>query len=599
MARPQRHGASGSPSSLRSRLLFLICLATLPALLFAVYAADREREAAWRRTEREALHQARVMAREHLHQIQGARSLLSWLAERLAREGPGSPLLREPEFLAALLAGHPQLANVGVLSPQGEVLVSAYPSPHASTWRDHPAFRAALDSPGPVAGTYSVSPIFGRPTLNHALAVRGAAGEVTEVLFSGLDLAWLSDLARNDPSLGAPTLMLLDRHGRVLAAGGDEIPTGTSLGVDDATALSRGGGGIVRRLGSPPQERLVVAAPLQDLEGVFVAVALRHEAVVGWSRDAFLRTLLGLGLITLFTIGAAFVAAEVGVLRALRALADTVRRLGRGDYSVRADAPEGYGELGALARAFNAMADDLQRRHGEARRAQARLRALARRAQTAREEEAARISRELHDEIGQLLTSLKIDLARLPARCGPGDVGCAEALGKDCEELGARIVAALDFVRRISSELRPPVLDRLGLCEALRWLGREVEARGGLEVRVRARDPKPAPAPDVAVALFRIAQEALTNVVRHARARRVAVRLEMRGDVLHLRIADDGCGLPPGIQAASHALGLAGMRERAALVGGRLRLGPARGRGTLVRVAVPHPPVARHANPPR
>jgi len=191
--------------SLGGRLLFLICLATLPAILFTFLVAENERTAALARTERDALHLAGLASREHAHQIQGARELLSWLGVKLAREGLGSPIIEGSEFLEALLAGHPQLANVGILSPSGQVLASAYPLASYRSWADNPAYVAALESHDVTAGTYVISPIFERPTLNHAFAVRNADDEVIAVLFNGLDLGWLSEGSwpTTSPSWGA------------------------------------------------------------------------------------------------------------------------------------------------------------------------------------------------------------------------------------------------------------------------------------------------------------------------------------------------------------------------------------------------------------
>lgn len=206
--------------SLRGRLLFLICLATLPAILFTFLAADTERAAALSRTERDALHLAGLASREHAHQIRGARELLSWLGAMVSRDGLRSPVVGDLGFLQALLSGHPQLANIGVLSPDGRVLASAHPLANYRSWRDNPAYRAALAFEGVAAGTYLISPIFERPTLNHAFAVRNADGDVIAVLFNGLDLDWLSRMAQQSDLPDAFSLLIADREGRVLATAG-------------------------------------------------------------------------------------------------------------------------------------------------------------------------------------------------------------------------------------------------------------------------------------------------------------------------------------------------------------------------------------------
>ncbi len=578
--------------SLRGRLLFLICLATLPAILFTFFVAENERAAALARTESDALHIASLATREHAQQIEGARELLTWLGGKLTRDGLDSPIVVDPNFLPALLAGHPQLANVGVLSPSGEVLASAYPLPGEQSWQDNPAFRAALGSGEVEAGTYRISPIFARPTLNHALAVRDDEEQPVGVLFSGLDLDWLSAVTRQSQLPEGASLLISDREGRVLnhaEAAGAGASQESALVIPDVAALaeSRRGRIVSVRPGEP--RRFVVAAPLEGSPDLYAAVSLPYERVLSDVNRAFTRTLIGLGVLTLFTIAAVFVAAELGLLRTLRSLARAAQRFGAGELSARAVAPQGHNEFSALARAFNAMADSLAARHREALDAQARLRALASRLQVAREAEAARIARELHDEIGQVLTSLKIELSRLQGCCATDaeHARCAARIRDGIDTMTTRIAGALDFVRRIASELRPGVLDKLGLTAALEWQARELEGRTDLVIQVEADPEEQTFDERTAVTLFRIAQEALTNVVRHANAHFVELRLTTNADGVALVIHDDGAAISEEAVASGESLGLIGMRERALLIDATLTVRGEPGKGTTVCVFVP------------
>lgn len=582
-------GHATSPlASLRGRLLFLICLATLPALLFTFFAAANERDAALTRVEREALQLARLTSHEHAHQIRGARELLVWLATKMA---PGDTRhAADADFLRALLAGHPQLANIGLLSADGHVLASAHALPSYRSWRDNPVFMAAIRSEGVVTGTYAISPIFARPTLNHAYAIRDADGRVTAVLFNGLDLEWLDQLTRQSELPASFSLLIVDQQGQVLArAGAGETVDRRELRVPGVAELAQTRRGRMLTIQGVERRRYFVAVPLGEAAGVYVAVSLPYSQVVRQANAAFYRTLAGLGILSLFTIAAVFLAAEIGLLRALRALARTVQKFGAGQLQARAPLPLGHNELSMLTRAFNTMADSLDRRHREAEETQAELRALTRRLHAAREAEAARISRELHDEIGQLLTSLKFDLSRLTAHCkaGEGECGCGPNLQAEVDGMNGRLAEALDFVRRISAELRPGVLDKLGLVAALEWQARELEARSELVVQVEADGIDPRLQEVVAVTLFRIAQEALTNILRHARARLVELHLRATRDAIVLEIRDDGVGVSAEAADSGEALGFVGMRERAALVNGRLSVQGAPGQGTTVRVTVP------------
>ncbi|MEX1993375.1 MAG: cache domain-containing protein [Steroidobacteraceae bacterium] len=478
--------------SLRGRLLFLICLATLPAILFTFLAADTERAAALSRTERDALHLAGLASREHAHQIRVARELLSWLGAMVSRDGLRSPVVADLGFLQALLSGHLQLANIGVLAPDGRVLASAYPLANYRSWRDNPAYRAALASKDVAAGTYLISSIFELPTLNHAFAVRNADGDVIAVVFNGLDLDWLSRMAQQSDLPDAFSLLIADREGRVLATaglGGREAAVAHDLRVPGIAGIAQTQRGRMLDLGKGIR-RYFVAEPLEEAPGLFVAVGLPYDRVMRETNAAFSRTLAALGVLTLFTITAVFVAAELGILRGVRSLAHAAQRFGGGDLQARAKAPHGHTEFASLAASFNTMADALADRHREAIEAQARLRALANRLHLARETEAARISRELHDEIGQVLTTLKIDLARLPSCCpAVGPPPCAVSLSEQVSSASRQIDAAVGFVRRVASELRPGVLDQLGLIAALQWQAHEVEARTDLVVQVELMAP--------------------------------------------------------------------------------------------------------------
>ncbi|MCC6273931.1 MAG: HAMP domain-containing protein [Deltaproteobacteria bacterium] len=596
----RRHGFQ-----LRGRLLFLVCFATLPAILFTFFVAENERANALIRTEREALHMAGLVSREHSHQIRGARELLEWLGVKLAREGLQSPIVTDRGFLRALLAGHPQLANIGVLAPDGRVLASAYPLPSYRSWSDNPAYLAALRSDKVVSGVYMISPIFERPTLNHAVAVRNEVGEVIAVLFDGLDLEWLSDMVRQSGLPEGSALFIVDREGQVIAHGG-QVPDGEAaaqnLRIPDIARLAASQHARLLDIGDG-SHRYLVAASLEGAEGLSVAASLPYDRLLRQANLTFYRTIIVLTVLTLFIIIATFVTAEIGFLRNIRALARVAQRFGSGDLSARANASLKQNEFTLLARTFNAMADSLALRHLESVETQARLRTLANQLQVAREAEAARISRELHDEIGQVLTSLKIELSRLPISCAMGkhEEGCAASLDEGVAMMIGQIEMAMDAVRRISSHLRPGVLDKLGLVAAMEWQARELEARTGLAVQVEADVVDGLLDETLSVTLFRIAQEALTNVVRHAQAKVVEVCLEKSGECIILTVRDDGKGITGEAAESGHSLGIIGMRERAMLINGTLSIHGEPGQGTTVRVVVPLSRVSEglHAYPAR
>lgn len=218
------------------------------------------------------------------------------------------------------------------------------------------------------------------------------------------------------------------------------------------------------------------------------------------------------------------------------------------------------------------------------------LRALTERIEKMREEERARIARELHDELGQLLTGIKLDfsasLRRLRELKTPGDVvdRIQSAMGQ--------IDLSIAMVRRIATDLRPAQLDHQDLGGAIELEARRVAGRTGLPIRVVTRLNTPIET-QRSTAAFRIFQEALTNAVRHGQPTKVAARVSTLRATLRLCIHDDGIGIPAHMLERPRSLGLLGMHERARSLGGALRVASRRGHGTTILVTLP--PVS--ANP--
>src|SRR5919197_15897 len=231
--------------------------------------------------------------------------------------------------------------------------------------------------------------------------------------------------------------------------------------------------------------------------------------------------------------------------------------------------------------------EDLERRVAE-RTAQLEaayhhLQALSAHLQSVREEEQARISREIHDELGQALTGLKFELSRLAQRLRGHPGGVSD----QATALGAVVDESIHNVRRISTELRPAILDDLGLVDALEWHAEEFEKRTGIKCTLKAPRRRIEAGPDLGIALFRICQEALTNVARHARATAARIVLTRnRGHVI-LEVHDNGVGIPPAVLINAKSLGILGMRERTRAFDGELVIRGAPGEGTVVRARIP------------
>ena len=248
-------------------------------------------------------------------------------------------------------------------------------------------------------------------------------------------------------------------------------------------------------------------------------------------------------------------------------------------------------EEGRAMRAVGALIDLTEQKRAETEIAAAyeRLRDLTVRMERAKEEERKRIARELHDEFGQVLTGLKLDLTSLGKRFANGG-GASPDLIERVQSMVASVDDSIQLVRKVASSLRPSVLDDLGLIPALQWQAREFEARAGIlcEAELSPQLAQWAFDPDQATTLFRVAQELLTNIMRHACASRARLSLREEGDGLQLEVTDDGCGIRERDYVEPTTLGLQGMQERVALYGGRLEIKGEPDKGTIVRVWLPH-----------
>jgi two-component system sensor histidine kinase UhpB len=225
-------------------------------------------------------------------------------------------------------------------------------------------------------------------------------------------------------------------------------------------------------------------------------------------------------------------------------------------------------ELAAFTDAFNAMLERL----ADERRAGSRAALIA------QERERLRIARALHDEAGQTLTAVILEIERAATREPESARGQMAALA-------AELRSTLDEIRRISRELRPEALDDLGLVNALIALSSKTERQGGVKIARNVSEDLPPLSKEQELVIYRVVQEALTNVLRHAAASHCLIELQTRDGRVDLRVSDDGRGMPDHVE--DEAIGIEGMRERAMLAGGSLAIESRDGGGTTVRLSIP------------
>ncbi len=579
-------------TSLRGQLLAAVLVALGPALVFVLWGANRERGRALAVSEAEGGRLLSFLARGLEASLDVTRELLEGTADLLEERGGLPDPARCGPLLARLRRVESRYASVLVALPDGRILCSSPEGAEEIRLADRPYFRRALETKAFAMGEFQIGKLSGRPAVAFAQPVRGPSGEPVSVAVASIDLGWLDEALRKvSPPPGA-RFLLLDRGGTILAGYPREgADAGTPFALASHLGELAGAGRALRGPSEPGGKALFWQAERLVREGGtvgFVALGIPEEILFGPANRALVRQLASLAVVAVVALAAVWFFAQALLVSRLEALAVAVRRLGEGDLSARSALPRGGGEIGALSGAFDEMAGRLSvraaerdRAEGELRRTTEALRSLSERLDRVREEEGTRIARELHDEVGQALTGLKLDLAALQ-RSFPEPVRAAAA--ERIAGMAALADATIERVRSISAEVRPQLLDQLGLVPAAEAYLERFTGRSGVRTHLEASLDESALDRRRATALFRILQEALTNVARHAEARSVTVRIAPDGGDVVLTVQDDGIGLsePPGL-----TLGFLGMQERARAAGGGVRVEGAPGRGTTVTARLP------------
>ncbi|MGO8950186.1 MAG: ATP-binding protein [Ktedonobacterales bacterium] len=339
---------------------------------------------------------------------------------------------------------------------------------------------------------------------------------------------------------------------------------------------------------------------LSTFEKVIIAnsVIIILDALAGWWITQHNPEAYHYLIDTLFIVLAVFLGLLVNflLLRAafapLHALLTTIRAVEQGDLDARVSEHESDADVLVLARAFNSMLDQLMRTRNES----------AARVLRAQEEERRRLALELHDQTGQSLTALALHAEAIAHRLDGETSERATMARQQAERLSTLAQQTLSEVQALSRQLRPALLDDLGLAAALRWLAVDAQQRLGITLRLAVREPERLPS-DIETALFRLVQECLTNAVRHGYASHAACLLRRDGDRVTLTIADNGQGFDMRVQRAqwmtycqesasgtskvSGGSGLEGMQARIRPLGGTLAIRTRPGHGCAVRAVIP------------
>lgn len=602
--------------SVRAQLVLLVAVALAPSVLLILLIMAQQRTFVAERALSRTVELTRVISASHGQLIESSRVLLNTLAN--------SPAIQEQrrdecnQMVERVVQSAAAYLSLGVADANGDVWCR-YPNPEIQTNVSGISyFQRAVDTRGFAIGGFAIGQVTQRRILTLGYPVYGDDGTLKSVIGVGVDVTELNQRVQALNLASESSVLLVDRDGKVVIAWpedsiavGEEVPAGpfrdallnpdnereTPLALDGPDGVSRDY--FFRPVDYVPDRDLIVAVGLE--------LATTLEPV---NQSVVISVSFGLLLI----IAAGFAAWWFGdrrLARPIRSLAYAARRIQLGQLQRRAEIPAHSSELHTLIADFNAMAENLQKQAEELqaanlelerrvehrtqrlrtsleelRRSREQLRLLTGRQRQILEDEQTRISREVHDQLGQALTGAKMDVAQIERRLRNHiDVpGIAEAL-EVAQSLNALMDETVQTARAIARRLRPSLLDDIGLTAAIEWMARDVAGRADLDVTLKGDDVGPM-AGSITTAAYRIAQEAVTNVVRHAQARSVTIELERDEKGLRMAISDDGVGMrqPSDVPAT---LGMLGMRERAEDLGGAVVWEAGVRGGTRVSVYIP------------
>lgn len=587
-------------ASIRVRLILLILFATMPAFGLILYTAIEEQRLAATAAKKEALRLARLVAEDHRELIEETRGLLIAMAQHSAVRNHDSAQCNE--FFTALLQHYRgDYTNLAAIGRDGNTICSAIPVTQPFSAAHELWFRQAMQSRDFTLSDYRMGRVSGKAQVSLTYSVLGRDDQVQTLVLAGLSLDRIKPLIAKIQLPAGSVAALIDHTGIVLARYPESDESvghafsntpifGTNL-IDqsDGQAQSAAVDGVSRfyaftHLGVAPRNR-----------DVSVIVGIPEEIVLAQASRTMKRNLILLGLVGILAMMVAWLVGNLFIIHPVSSLVAATEQLAAGNLRVRTGPPYQDGELGELKQAFDKMAETLQTRQADATRAEEELRGsreqlrrLAAHLQSVREEERTRISREIHDGLGQALTGLKMDLSWLARKRDENQTSAGRnSLREKTKSMSGVVDRIIQTVRTISTELRPGVLDYLGLAAAIEWQVHEFQKRTATKCQLSLPTEEIPIDGTCSTAMFRIFQETLTNIARHAHSTKVKINLEEKDGSAILEVADNGRGIRQSNLSDPKSLGLLGMRERALLLGGEVSIRRNDGEGTTVIVRIP------------
>jgi signal transduction histidine kinase len=584
--------------SLKTRLYLLVLAAFIPVTALIFYIAEEQKAMETQAILQKTMALVRTTADEENQRLESTRNLLTTMAEAFVLVADQANHLSSA--LTGILERSQGYAEIGIADIAGHLIAGTDHSKSVWNYSGRDWFQACLQGRGAAMGPYRGEHIDGKPVLYFALPALDDKGQIKAVVFAALDLNWLNrTMLKGIAELPRGSrLTLLDKTQGTLrynaANGRWTVPQNFNPAL--RRQITAGRSGTLSAADEDHVLRIFAFAPLTSSfrsRQISVVLEVPQKLALADSNRNFERNVALLVVSALIAVVSIWWAGNVFILRRVRAMVDASRRLASGDLDVRIGKFGVRDELSHLAGVFDEMAAALQARiereeqvMGSLQQSREQLRKLAAHQQEVREQERIRIAREIHDQFGQSLTILKMDLSWLKKHM----VDDLPGLDEKMIAMDQVIDEALKNLHAVTSELRPVILDDFGLAAAIEWQVEEFGNRTGITCRMTQSGFEPNLPKDLATALFRIFQEILTNIMRHAQADRVEVGLAERDGILVLDVQDNGRGITEAEIKDSKSYGLLGMRERLYPWNGQVTFEGRPGRGTLVSVHLPRTP---------
>jgi signal transduction histidine kinase len=584
-----------SSASLRTRLYLLILAAFIPVCALIFYTAEEQKRIKVDAILNNAILLAHAAANEEHQQLESTRNLLIALSEFLLLTDAQSD--KAKSFFANLLKQSQGYVDLGALTPNGQLLSSAHGVPPIKGSKQPEWFVRCVEKKNFTMGDYKVIHITHEPVMYFALPVLDKHNQINAVVFAAINLNWMNQsIYKSFAELPkGSTLIQIDNSGGILTYEPHLHKWAEPVNFDQSLLkwVLKRQTGVKKSIGDDGFARIYafaqVPSPLKARR-LFIALEIPQKIAFAASERIFIRNIILFGFFTILAVFMVWWASDVLVLRRINAMVQASHRLAKGDFTTRIELIRGSDELSHLALVFNDMAAALELR--EVRERQARealersrkqLRDLASYLQNIREQERTRIAREIHDDFGQSLTILKMDLSWLKNHM----IQYQPQVQDKIDSMFNVIDASLQTLHAVSSELRPVILDDFGLESAIEWQAGEFQNRTGVRCRLDSSLADLDLTKEQSTAVFRIFQETLTNIMRHSGASEVDVRLEMNENTLLLEVADNGRGITEAEITNSQSFGLLGIRERLYPWNGQVDFVGHPNKGTRVIVHVP------------